>query len=120
MQMKLSISWFLVLSLALAALVAGACGSDDEGDDDRIKVVTSTAILADIVSNVGGDDIDVQSIVPSGADPHTFTLTPGDIRDVAQADVVVLVGANFSAAEDDIAQNARGRGVVDRQRRGVP
>ncbi len=105
------------LSLALAALLAGvaliavACGDDDDGDGDgeaALSVVTSTTIVGDLVKQVGGDRITVESIVPAGADVHTFALAPSDIRKASEADLVVIVGAELSATEEDLADSASG------------
>jgi anchored repeat ABC transporter substrate-binding protein len=50
-------------------------------------VVTTTEILADLAHNVGGDRVRVSSIVPSGADPHSYEPAPADARRVGEADV---------------------------------
>ena len=62
---------------------------------DVINVVTSTSILADWVENVGGDKVQVNHVIPSGTDPHTFSPTPNDIKLIEEADIVFLVGANY-------------------------
>ena len=62
---------------------------------DVINVVTSTSILADWVENVGGDKVQVNHVIPSGTDPHTFSPTPSDIKVIEEADIVFLVGANY-------------------------
>ena len=62
---------------------------------DLINVVTSTSILADWVDNVGGDKVQVNHVIPSGTDPHTFSPTPSDIKVIEEADIVFFVGANY-------------------------
>ena len=108
------------LRLALAGLLVGAafvafaCGDDDEGegevegDDSALSVVASTTIVEDLVKQVGGDRISVESIVPSGADPHTFTISPSDIRKTAEADLLVIVGAELGAIEEDLERRTEG------------
>ena len=106
------------LRLALAGLLAGvaliavACGDDEEGDsgDDAttLSVVASTTIVEDLVKQVGGDRVTVESIVPTGADPHTFTLSPSDIRKTAEADLLVIVGAGLAAMEEDLEGSTEG------------
>ena len=105
------------LHLVLAGLLAGvalaivACGGDDDGDDgdgDTLNVVASMTIVEDLVEQVGGDRVSVESIVPSGADTHTFTISPSDIRKTSEADLLVIVGAQLGAIEEDLEHSAEG------------
>lgn len=78
----------LTVSLVCAAaLLAAGCSGRARGTDAAITVVTTTEILGDLVRNVGGDRVRVSSIVPSGADPHSYEPAPADARRVAEADV---------------------------------
>ncbi|MFI8527244.1 anchored repeat ABC transporter, substrate-binding protein [Promicromonospora sukumoe] len=77
---------------ATALLLAGcaASGSVAAGtarDDDELRVVTTTGILADLVRNVAGDGVEVTSIVPPTGDPHSYDPTLRDVRDIVYADV---------------------------------
>lgn len=74
--------------LALSATVGTA-------EAKPLKVVASFDILADVVANVGGDKIEVQSLVPSGGDPHEFEPSPADARKLVSADVVFVNGFGF-------------------------
>jgi anchored repeat ABC transporter substrate-binding protein len=56
-------------------------------DSDRLQVVTTTGILADLVRNVGGDRVLVDSIVPDNADSHGYEPTLRDVRNIVYADV---------------------------------
>ncbi|GGL93409.1 hypothetical protein GCM10010129_41570 [Streptomyces fumigatiscleroticus] len=53
-----------------------------------LSVSTTTAIIADLVKQVGGDRVDVISIVPLHGDPHSYEPSPGDAARVAEADIV--------------------------------
>ena len=74
-------------------LVVAACG-DGTGAaaGDEVPVVTTTTILADLVQQVGGDRVRVESLVPKGGEVHTFDPTPSDIRRVTDARVVFRNG----------------------------
>ena len=52
-----------------------------------MQVVTTTGLLKDLVDNVGGDRVAVSSMVPDGADPHSYEPTLRGVRDVVYADV---------------------------------
>lgn len=74
--------------LVLALAVTG-CGSTAalSASDERLQVVTTTGLLRDLVANVGGDRVNVASLVPDGADPHSFEPTLRAVRNVVYADV---------------------------------
>lgn len=88
---------FAVASLALAAaLTASACGSSAQADDDgRIAVVSSTAVWGDIAEQVGGDAVNVTTIVPDGADPHDFQVSPTDALEVSDAQLLITNGGGY-------------------------
>uniref|UniRef100_UPI0031D0A720 anchored repeat ABC transporter, substrate-binding protein n=1 Tax=Saccharothrix mutabilis TaxID=33921 RepID=UPI0031D0A720 len=64
-----------------------ACTSTKDQADDGLSVVATTEILADLVRNVGGERVRVDSLVPPGGDPHSYEPTPADAKKVAKADV---------------------------------
>ena len=113
--MGLRTLWAALL-LALALAVAAACADgDDDGRDgaavdatpdptadapadaagERLQVVASTGIIAHFAEQIAGDDADVVSVIPPGADAHTFSPTTSAIRAVAAADVVIVNGYNL-------------------------
>ncbi|MBI1298492.1 zinc ABC transporter substrate-binding protein [bacterium] len=61
----------------------------------RLQVAASFPVLADIVANVAGDRADVWSVIPVGADPHTFQTAPQDVVRMSDSDLLVFIGANF-------------------------
>jgi ABC-type Zn uptake system ZnuABC Zn-binding protein ZnuA len=92
------------LSLVIALIVA-ACGSGLGRTPENtsvpspatpapgaLRVVTTTTVLADLVRQVGGTAVDVQSLVPKGGEVHTFDPTPADVQRVTQAKLVVANG----------------------------
>ncbi|GAA0256246.1 hypothetical protein GCM10010492_66430 [Saccharothrix mutabilis subsp. mutabilis] len=74
-------------SLCAVLLAVTACTSTKDQADDGLSVVATTEILADLVRNVGGERVRVDSLVPPGGDPHSYEPTPADAKKVAKADV---------------------------------
>lgn len=72
---------------ATAFVLAGCSGTAASGGGDKLNVVTTTEILADLVQQVGGDRVTASSLVPAGGDPHSYEPTPADAKRVAKADV---------------------------------
>lgn len=69
--------------------------SNDIQTTTPIKVVTTTNILKDWIQNVGGGQVEVYSLVPNNADPHTFKPTPKDATIIEESDIVFLVGQEY-------------------------
>jgi ABC-type Zn uptake system ZnuABC Zn-binding protein ZnuA len=62
------------------------------GDEEKLRVIVTTNIVADVVANIGGDAIELTALIPLGADPHTYQPTPGDYRAMADAHVIFISG----------------------------
>ena len=85
---KLLIIAILIASIVMMAVIS----SCTEQDDTKLKVVTSTSLIAQIVERIGGDKVDVVNIIPPGQCPGHFDCTPGDIQKLADADLFLLHG----------------------------
>ncbi|MGP9592039.1 metal ABC transporter solute-binding protein, Zn/Mn family [Halomonas sp. H2] len=79
--------WLVGVSAMLALPAAMA--------NERVQVVTSFSILADMVENVGGEHVEVTSLVAADGDAHVYSPSPGDARALANADLVVFNGLLF-------------------------
>jgi zinc/manganese transport system substrate-binding protein len=76
-----------------------------------LKVVASFTILADFARQVGGDAVEVVSLVGPDADAHTFEPNPGDVRLLAAADLFVVNGLGFDPWADRLARSANFTGL---------
>jgi zinc transport system substrate-binding protein len=96
----------LVLSL-VAALILGGCAPTDTS---KLKVVTSTSLIAFLVEQVGNGKVDVVNIVPPAQCPGHFDVKPGDIQKLADADLFIMhgwQGEKFSQSLIDSANNPK-------------
>lgn len=91
--------------LALLLLCAGL-SSPSFAQPKPIEVAASTAIMADLVRQIGGERVRVRPIVAANADPHDFEPTPNDARQVAQAKLVVINGLGFEPWADRFLRSA--------------
>lgn len=80
----------------------------------KLRVIASFSILGDIVAQVGGDQVEVTTLVPAMGDAHVFQPTPSHARAVAGADVLVVNGLNFEPWLDRLvtASGFKGRHIV--------
>ena len=95
----------LALCALASLLIISTAPPRPAAAQDRLQVVASFSILADVAANVAGDAADVRALVPAGSDPHGFTPTPQDMVALADADVVFLVGAGFEEGLDAALAN---------------
>ncbi len=80
----------LLAALALAASLATPALADE-----RLKVVTTFTVLADMAANVAGEAADVEALTKPGSEIHFYQPTPGDIRRARDADLVLWNGLNL-------------------------
>jgi ABC-type Zn uptake system ZnuABC Zn-binding protein ZnuA len=101
--------------LALAVVALSACGDDSgSGDDGALTVVATTPQTGDLVRNVGGNRVDVEQILSSGADPHDYEPRPSDAAAVADTPLVFKSGGDLDEWLDGLIDNAGGDAdVVD-------
>jgi ABC-type Zn uptake system ZnuABC Zn-binding protein ZnuA len=86
-----SLALLPILLVILACTPAGrTAGARTSGE--RVLVITSVTVLADLIRQVGGERVDVRALVPSGADPNTFQPAPRQVLEVARADLVIFNG----------------------------
>ena len=84
----------LTALLLATTLMVGATGcAANEEESSALGVATTILPVADFVNNVGGELVEVTLMVPSGASPHTYEPTPGQMVEVSEADVYVKVGS---------------------------
>jgi ABC-type Zn uptake system ZnuABC Zn-binding protein ZnuA len=77
----------------------GVSGSSAGG---KLKVAATIFPLADIVSNVGGDHVEVVTIMPPGASPHTFEPSPETIGKVSGARAIFRIGSGLDNWVDNV------------------
>jgi manganese transport system substrate-binding protein len=83
----------LILAGVLLAASAGCSSGKDESE--KVEVVTTYSIIYDLVKNVGGDKVEVHSMVPIGSNPHEYDPLPEDVLKTTDADVVFYNGLNL-------------------------
>jgi manganese transport system substrate-binding protein len=90
----------MLVLLVLIGYLCTACSSEaipgipNQADTaaDAPKVITTYSVLYDLTRKVAGERAEVSSLVPVGVDPHTYEPTPGDLRRVSEADLIIYNG----------------------------
>jgi ABC-type Zn uptake system ZnuABC Zn-binding protein ZnuA len=94
----------LILALAVLLVpVLTACGGEAKGPGDGpVNVVATYSILGDLVENVGGEKVELTTLVGPNGDAHTFEPAPSDNAELADAEVVFENGLGFEPWLDDL------------------
>jgi manganese/zinc/iron transport system substrate-binding protein len=104
--------------VVVAALAAGAglaltgCSSSDGPppfEGPPVRVVCTTTIVADVVQRVGGERVNVQTLMGPGVDPHRYLPTAGDKLKLEQAHLVFFNGLHLEGKMVDTFEKAKGR-----------
>ncbi|MFN3398870.1 MAG: metal ABC transporter solute-binding protein, Zn/Mn family [Ferrovibrio sp.] len=103
-----------MLRLLIASLLSLVIAAPALAQPQKLRVIASFSILGDIVAQVGGEQVEVTTLVPAMGDAHVFQPTPSHARAVAGADVLVINGLNFEPWLDRLvtASGFKGRHVV--------
>jgi zinc transport system substrate-binding protein len=89
------------MAVALGLLTACAGQGRSGGDQGRPQIIAAFYPLQFVAQEVGGSAIEVESLTPSGVEPHDLELSAGQIRDLRDADLVVFLGGGFQPAVED-------------------
>ena len=77
---------------------------DAEVEDPAVSVVATVSPMADLVKQVGGDRVEVTSLVPAGADAHTYEPRPQDVVNLSEADAYIGVGLDLNDGALQLAE----------------
>jgi manganese/iron transport system substrate-binding protein len=97
----------LIVGLFVAVAVGcSGSGGGEESSDAKLTVAATTSVIADMVGHVGGNRVEVTTIVPVGGSPETFQPSPRDAGRISEARVVFENGAGLDAWVEDLVESA--------------
>jgi ABC-type Zn uptake system ZnuABC Zn-binding protein ZnuA len=117
-----------LLAAALAALLVAGCSGSGGGDGadgaggaegGALQVVATTTQVADFARSVGGDRVQVTSLLKPGVDAHDYEPSPADIATIARADVVLQNGVGLEEWLDDTISSSGFAGPVVDTSKGI-
>jgi len=98
--------------VAAAMLLLAGCATTPPKATGRLKVVTTLGILADWARQVGGDRVEVTSLLTGNESPHTYEIKPADVKTVADARILFRVGLGMEDWLDPAVENSGNRKLV--------
>ncbi|HSL31599.1 MAG TPA: metal ABC transporter substrate-binding protein [Anaerolineales bacterium] len=96
----------------LTAFALTSCGVPPQSEGNTLNVLASASFLADIAQNVAGDRVQVDSLLPVGADPHAYEATPSDVVRISESTVLILNGLEYEHFIESLLENAGGERLV--------
>ncbi|KXH87127.1 metal ABC transporter substrate-binding protein [Sporosarcina sp. HYO08] len=84
-----------IVLVALALFLSACSNPSTKEKSDKLQIVATYSVIYDIVKNVGGDLVEVYSLVPIGTDPHQYDPLPQDAVRATDADAIFYNGLNL-------------------------
>lgn len=106
----------IVCIVLLSFFYFNSCKQPVSENNTRLKVLTTIAPIFSFTKNITGNAADVENLLPSGAGPHEYSLSPDDARKIAQADIIITNGVNLESwlyKLIDVPENSSVYNVVD-------
>jgi ABC-type Zn uptake system ZnuABC Zn-binding protein ZnuA len=95
-----------VVSIAAGVLLLAGCATTPTKTSGRVRVVTTLGILADWARQVGGDRVEVTSLLTGNESPHTYEIKPADVKLVADARILFRIGFGLEDWLDPAVENS--------------
>ncbi|MGD6817024.1 metal ABC transporter solute-binding protein, Zn/Mn family [Metabacillus sp. 84] len=89
----------VVIVFGLLSACSSSAGTQENG---KLKVTTTIAQLEDLVKNVAGDKVQVDSLMGPGVDPHLYKASQGDIQKLNQADMIMYNGLHLEGKMGEV------------------
>jgi zinc/manganese transport system substrate-binding protein len=105
------LSALVALALLALPLLTPSSFAQTPGPGVPLQVVASFSILGDLVENVGGEPVEVTTLIGPGIDAHTYDPAPADLVVLAEADVVFENGLGFEPWLDQYFTSAQPPGA---------
>jgi len=105
--------------LGLICLVVVTSAASPLRAQDRLDVVASFSILGDFIKNLGGDRVNVSTLVGPNGDVHVYTPAPADAKKIAAAKLLVVNGLGLEGWLPRLVQSAGGKAAIVTATRGI-
>lgn len=102
-----------LLSFLTALLLFSCAAPTQESTDDTIKVVCTTSIMTDWVSNVASENMEVIPLLKVGIDPHVYKPSKKDLDLLREADVIIYHGLHLEGKIIEVLEHMEDKLIID-------
>jgi len=92
---------YKVLLVCICSLLF-SCKQKEKNTSGKLNIVTTTTMITDMVTAIGGDKVEVKGLMGSGVDPHLYKASEGDVSKLSRADVIFYNGLHLEGKLEDI------------------
>ncbi len=100
----------VLLAVMLGASRQACAGADAPPSSAVLRAVATTGMIADVAREVGGPRVEVKALMGEGVDPHLYKASPGDVRAMSDADVILYNGLHLEGRMADVIVKMAGSG----------
>ncbi|WP_152970572.1 metal ABC transporter solute-binding protein, Zn/Mn family [Bacillus sp. FJAT-28004] len=99
-----------LIFLTVAAMMVSACGQEEVSDGSgKLKITTTTGMIADIAQQVGGEFVEVSGLMGAGIDPHLYKASQGDVSKLDNADLIFYNGLHLEGKMGELFEKLEKR-----------
>lgn len=109
---KKVLSILLISIFFLITLSACQGSTSKENTNEKPNVITTTTMLADLASVIGGDDVNVEGLMGPGIDPHLYKASAGDVTKMQEANLLFYNGLHLEGKMGEIFENLESSGKL--------
>jgi len=99
-------------AVAVGVLLLAGCGATPPKPTGKLRVVTTIGVLADWARQVGGDRVEVTSLLTGNESPHTYEIKPADVKSIADARILFRVGLGMEDWLNPAIENSGNKKLV--------
>lgn len=88
--------------LLILAFFFSSCAQTTGGTPGKLKVLTTTGMIADCAANIGGVHVQTEALMGPGVDPHLYKASAGDVKRLSSADLILYNGLHLEAKMGEV------------------
>jgi len=84
-----------------------SCNENQKNTSGKLNVVTTTTMITDMITAIGGNNVEVKGLMGSGVDPHLYKASEGDVSKLTRADIIFYSGLHLEGKLEDIFEKMK-------------
>lgn len=102
---------FLIGALVVVGALLSPCSPSQPAGSDRTSVIATTGIIGDVIANIGGEGVEVSTLIPAGVDPHDYAPSAQQVAAISSADFIFANGLGLEEGLTDLLEQAASEGL---------